>query len=136
MAKQNHGRSRNKPRNTPPPTSPPEGSDIHSQPKAQPKANDCRYVKQEPPNVYVNIPEAKEETWSYANKIGFGMFITTVVLTWFTYSLQDELYSLMVMHRWLQGIAYRVVIGWWTRTNEERCYLCYNKGRGGLSPDL
>jgi hypothetical protein len=65
----------------------PKGGNIEGQPNAQPKANDCRYVKQDPPNVYVNIPEAK---WSYANKISAATAIVTFALTVFTYLLFDK----------------------------------------------
>lgn len=69
------------------PTAAPKGGDIDGQPNAQPKANDCRYVKQEPPNIYVNIPPPQKEKWSLANKIALGMGIVTLALTVFTFLL-------------------------------------------------
>jgi hypothetical protein len=87
MGKTKRGRSGQKHKNSTPPTPTAEGGNIKGEPNAQAKANDCRYVKQESPNIYVNIPEAKQEKWSYANKIAAGMGIVTLALTIFTYLL-------------------------------------------------
>ena len=86
-SKNNQQGSGRKPHNSTPPTSPAKRQDIKNQPDANPQANNCKYVKQEPPNVYVNIPPPEKEKWSLANKIALGMGIVTLALTIFTYLL-------------------------------------------------
>lgn len=77
------------------PTKPPaaaKGENIQHQPETTGSANDCRYVKNEPPNIYVNIAAPKEEkwNWSLANKIALFAAIVSVGLGIFTYLLFKE----------------------------------------------
>jgi hypothetical protein len=87
MAKGNKRHTGKKTPNPSPPASSAKGSNIEGQPNAQPKENDCRYVKQEPPDIYVYPPPPGKEKWSYANKIAAGVGIITLALTIFTYLL-------------------------------------------------
>ena len=87
MTKDKKRGSRKKTGNSPSPRPPTKRGDIEGQPDTQPKANDCRYVKQDPPDVYVNIPPPEKKEWNLANKIALGVGIVTTALTVFTYLL-------------------------------------------------
>jgi hypothetical protein len=77
------------------PTKPPAAAkrkNIEKQPDTTPSANDCRYVQQEPPNIYVNIAAPKDEKWNWtlANKIALFAAVVSVGLGIFTYLLFQE----------------------------------------------
>jgi hypothetical protein len=78
----------------PPNTSapPPEqkGNNFDKKPDPNGKGEECRYIKQEPPNIIVNFLEQKPEKWSYANRIAAAAVFVTIILIGVTYKLFTE----------------------------------------------
>ena len=87
MADEQQQNPQKKQTNPTPPAVTSEGNEIQKQPSPQSKANDCRYIKQEPPNIYVNIPEQTPEKWSLANKISRWGVLINGILAVFTFLL-------------------------------------------------
>ncbi len=90
MRQDKKGKAHKKVPNSTRPTSSAKGSDVEGQPNSKAKANDCRYVKQVPPDIYVNIPPPDKEKkwqWNLANKIASLMAVVTITYTIFTYLL-------------------------------------------------
>jgi hypothetical protein len=92
MADNQKTNSRKKSGNSKKPASTTEGKNIQGQPQPHATANDCHYVKQEPPNVYVNIPAQEEKKWNWTlgNKIALLAVAISVGVGVFTYLLFRE----------------------------------------------
>jgi len=91
MTKDKKRGSRQKSGNSPSPSPPSKGNNVEGQLNTQPKVNDCRYVTQESPNIYVHIPPVeKEKKWSLANKIAVWGTVINLCLGVLTFLLFIE----------------------------------------------